>query len=165
MQNEQINDEIDDNTGDQDYLEAIQELKENSVPKADFDKLKQKNKELLQMVVNGETLPAEENPESNEDKKARLRKELYSGECELNNLEYCVKTLELRDILKEETGEDPFLPKGPGYNITKDDIEAAEKTATIIRECINNCNGDSGVFTSLLSSRIPNDPIMNRKGR
>lgn len=158
MQQEQIN-EIDENTGDQDYLDAIKELKENSVPKADFDKLKEKNKELLQMVVNGETLPAEENPENIEDKKARLRKELFSENVSLNNLEFVGKTIELRDTILEDEGEDIFLPP----NATAADKEAVDRVVGIYKDCIEKANGDSGVFTSLIASKIPNDII--KKGR
>lgn len=159
MQQEQINDKIDENTGDQDYLDAIKELKENSVPKADFDKLKEKNKELLQMVVNGETLPAEENPENIEDKKARLRKDLFSENVSLNNLEFVEKSIELRDTILEDEGEDIFLPP----NATDADKEAVDRVVGIYKDCIEKSNGDSGVFTSLIASKIPNDII--KKGR
>jgi hypothetical protein len=117
------------------------------------------------MVVNGETLPPEENPESQSEKIQSLRKDLFSGEVELDNLEYCKKTLELRNLIKEETGQDIFLPSGNGYTPDGNDIEAAERTARIMQECIDKSNGDSGVFTSLLSSQIPNDMINKRKGR
>lgn len=159
MQQEQINDKIDEKTGDQDYLDAIKELKENSVPKADFDKLKEKNKELLQMVVNGEKLPAEENPENIEDKKARLRKDLFSENVSLNNLEFVEKSIELRDTILEDEGEDIFLPP----NATDADKEAVDRVVGIYKDCIEKSNGDSGVFTSLIASKIPNDII--KKGR
>ena len=42
-----------------DYIEAIKEIKENSVDKETYLKLKEENKKLLNSLVNGETLPAE----------------------------------------------------------------------------------------------------------
>ena len=49
--NETRND-VDDNT--QDYITAIKELKQNSVDRSEYDKLKAENKKLIQAVVNGQ---------------------------------------------------------------------------------------------------------------
>ena len=43
---------VDDNT--QDYLAAIQELKQNSVDRSEYDRLRAENKKLIDAVVNGQ---------------------------------------------------------------------------------------------------------------
>ena len=42
---------VEDNT--QDYLAAIKELKENSVNRTEYDKLRAENKRLIDAVING----------------------------------------------------------------------------------------------------------------
>ena len=43
---------VEDNT--QDYLAAIKELKEKSVDRSEYDKLRAENKKLIDAVVNGQ---------------------------------------------------------------------------------------------------------------
>ena len=54
MLEEQINEtgnQVEDSTPD--YLAAIKELKQNSVDRSEYDKLKAENKKLIDAVVNG----------------------------------------------------------------------------------------------------------------
>lgn len=147
----------------EDYIDIIKNMKENSVSKEEFMKVKEDNKRLLEMVANGETLPEQEQQESNTEKISRLRKELFSEGANLDNLDYIKKSVELREAILDETGEDIFLPNGSQYNPTTSDKESVEKTVKIFKDCIERSQGDSGVFTSLLQSYIPNDIV--RKGR
>ena len=143
---------VEDNT--QDYLAAIKELKENSVNRSEYDKLRAENKRLIDAVVNGQ--PGQEEPAVSKHSKEQideLRNDLFNSPKELNNLEYITKAMELREALIENGEPDPFLPVGKQISPTRDDIEGAEKVAQVYRECIDYAEGDSEVFTNELMRR------------
>ena len=143
---------VEDNT--QDYLAAIKELKENSVNRSEYDKLRAENKRLIDTVVNG--LPGQEEQVVVKHSKEQiddLRNELFNSPRELTNLEYVTKAMELREALIENGEPDPFLPVGKQISPTRDDIEGAEKVAQVYRECIEYAEGDSEVFTNELMRR------------
>lgn len=143
---------VEDNT--QDYLAAIKELKQNSVDRSEYDKLRAENKKLIDAVVNGQ--PGQEEPVSSKHSKEQiddLRNELFNSPKELNNLEYITKAMELREALMENGEPDPFLPVGKQISPTRDDLEGAEKVAQVYKECIEYAEGDSEVFTNELMRR------------
>ena len=143
---------VEDNT--QDYLAAIKELKQNSVDRSEYDKLRAENKKLIDAVVNGQ--PGQEEPVVSKHSKEQiddLRNELFNSPKELNNLEYITKAMELREALMENGEPDPFLPVGKQISPTRDDLEGAEKVAQVYRECIEYAEGDSEVFTNELMRR------------
>ena len=143
---------VEDNT--QDYLAAIKELKENSVNRSEYDKLRAENKRLIDAVINGapgqeEQVIVKHSKEQIDD----LRNELFNSPRELTNLEYVTKAMELREALIENGEPDPFLPVGKQISPTRDDLEGAEKVAQVYRECIEYAEGDSEVFTNELMRR------------
>ena len=143
---------VEDNT--QDYLAAIKELKENSVDRSEYDKLRAENKKLIDAVVNGQ--PGQEEQVVVKHSKEQiddLRNELFNSPRELNNLEFITKAMELREALMENGEPDPFLPVGKQISPTRDDIEGAEKVAQVYKECIDYAEGDSEVFTNELMRR------------
>ena len=143
---------VEDNT--QDYLAAIKELKEKSVDRSEYDKLRAENKKLIDAVVNGQ--PGQEEQVVVKHSKEQiddLRNELFNSPRELNNLEFITKTMELREALMENGEPDPFLPVGKQISPTRDDIEGAEKVAQVYKECIEYAEGDSEVFTNELMRR------------
>ena len=143
---------VEDNT--QDYLAAIKELKEKSVDRSEYDKLRAENKKLIDAVVNGQ--PGQEEPAVSKHSKEQideLRNDLFNSPKELNNLEYVTKAMELREALMENGEPDPFLPVGKQISPTRDDLEGAEKVAQVYRECIEYAEGDSEVFTNELMRR------------
>ena len=143
---------VEDNT--QDYLAAIKELKEKSVDRSEYDKLRAENKKLIDAVVNGQ--PGQEEPVVSKHSKEQideLRNDLFNSPKELNNLEYITKAMELREALIENGEPDPFLPVGKQISPTRDDLEGAEKVAQVYKECIDYAEGDSEVFTNELMRR------------
>ena len=143
---------VEDNT--QDYLAAIKELKQNSVDRSEYDRLRAENKKLIDAVVNGQ--PGQEEQVVVKHSKEQiddLRNELFNSPRELNNLEFITKTMELREALMENGEPDPFLPVGKQISPTRDDIEGAEKVAQVYKECIDYAEGDSEVFTNELMRR------------
>lgn len=143
---------VEDNT--QDYINAIKDLKQNSVDKAKYEALRLENKRLIDAVING--APGQEEPVVSKHSKEQiddLRNDLFNSPRELNNLEYITKAMELREALMENGEPDPFLPVGKQISPTRDDLEGAEKVAQVYRECIDYAEGDSEVFTNELMRR------------
>ena len=143
---------VEDNT--QDYITAIKELKQNSVDRSEYDKLRAENKRLIDAVVNGQ--PGQEEQVVVKHSKEQiddLRNDLFNSPRELNNLEFITKTMELREALMENGEPDPFLPVGKQISPTRDDLAGAEKVAQVYKECIEYADGDSEVFTNELMRR------------
>ena len=148
-----------------DYISAINEMKQNSVSREQYEKLKNENKELLDTLINGGQVVSEQQETKSIDE---MRKELFgkeSVEKGMTNLEFVQKSLELRDAVIKSGGLDPFLPVGKGVEITREDVEAAEFTAQQYRECIDIANGNSEVFTNELMRRCVDNsrPTVNKK--
>lgn len=139
--------QVDDSTPD--YLAAIQELKQNSVDRSEYEKLKAENKKLINAVVNGQTVDVESQPKYRDVND--IRDELFNHEH--NNLEYVKLALELRSTLMAKGESDPFLPVGSQISPTADDVEKAEKVAQVYQECIDYADGDSALFTQELMRR------------
>ena len=110
---------VEDNT--QDYLAAIKELKQNSVDRSEYDKLRAENKRLIDAVVNGQ--PGQEEQvvvKHSKEQIDELRNDLFNSPKELSNLEYVTKAMELREALMENGEPDPFLPVGKQISPTRD---------------------------------------------
>ena len=161
-ENENENVVVEDNTND--YIAQIKNLKENSVSKDDYNKLKADNKKLIDALANGTQL--NDKVESKIDAVENinnLRKKLFSKGTNLNNLEYCDTALQLREALIENGNRDPFLPFGHNVIATDSDIETANRVATVMRECIDYADGDSDIFTNELQRRTVDISIPKKK--
>lgn len=132
-----------------DYIEAIKNLKQNTVDRSKYDELKAENKKLLDSIVNGQSVDVEQQPQYRDVNV--IRDELFNHEH--NNLEYMKLSLELRNTLIAKGERDPFLPYGSQIAPTPEDVEKAEKAAQIYQECIDYADGDSKLFTQELQRR------------
>lgn len=132
-----------------DYLAAINELKQNSVNREDYNKLKAENKKLLDSIVNGTPVEVQSpQRKSIEELRAAYLKE------DQTNLEYISNALKLREALISEGKPDPFLPVGEQILPTDEDVAAANKVASVLQECVDYAEGDSAVFTNELQRRL-----------
>ena len=132
-----------------DYLAAINELKQNSVNREDYNKLKAENKKLLDSIVNN--VPVE--VQSPQRKSIDELRAAYLKE-DQTNLEYISNALKLREALISEGKPDPFLPIGEQILPTDEDVAAANKVASVLQECVDYAEGDSAVFTNELQRRL-----------
>lgn len=152
-QQENVNDSID-------YIEAIKEMKQNSVTRESYDKLKNENKQLLDALVNGKDIEIKKEEPADI---AKLRKTLFNKDSHMSNLEYVSTALELRDALLAKGERDPFLPYGDKVTETAEQHDKAEQVATVLRECVEFADGDSGIFTAELQRRTKD--VMPRYGK
>ena len=153
---------VEDNTND--YIDQIKKLKENSVSKDDYDKLRADNKRLIDALANGTNIEGKVEPKIDAIENINnLRKKLFSKGSNLDNLEYCKTAVELRDALIENGARDPFLPFGHNVVITESDNESAERVASVLKECIDYADGDSDIFTNELQRRSVDIVIPKKK--
>lgn len=136
--------------GNEQYIAAINELKTNSVSKDAYKKLQEENQQLLDALVNGKQIeiPSATTPDITE-----LRTKLFNADGELSNLEYVENALALRNALIESGERDPFLPVGDRVALSTQQIDAADRVATVLQECVDFAQGDSGIFTAELQRR------------
>ena len=137
---------------------ALKEARENSVPKADYEKLQKENKELVAQIINGEGNVGNGQPTPEKVDIKALREDLYGPKgADLSNLDFWKKTLQLRNAVIEQEGYDPFLPHGAKIKPNEQDVERAEAVAKTVQECIGKSEGSSEVFTALLQQETAND--------
>ena len=160
-ENENVNVTVEDNTND--YIDQIKKLKENSVSKEDYDKLRLDNKRLIDALANGTQMDVVEPKVSTVENINNLRKKLFSKGSNLSNLDYCKTAIELRDALIENGERDAFLPFGHNVVTTESDIETANRVATVMKECIDYADGDSDIFTNELQRRTVDVVIPKKK--
>lgn len=139
---------VEDNTPD--YISEIQRLKETTVSKEDYNKLKADNKKLITALSNGGTMEGKVEPKVDPIENINnLRKELFgSGNNSMNDLDMVSKMLELRKEIIDNGGTDPFLPKGHKVRITDNDKECANRVARVLAECVEDAEGSNRRFMS-----------------
>ena len=135
------------------YIDAIATLKQNSVDKARYESLRQENKKLLDALVNGGQLDADAIKEEPKEDIQTLRERVFNRENQPNR-EYWSNVLALRDRLLEEGQEDPFVPQGRKIQATIQDYEAAQRVADGMKSLVEYANGNNEVFLSESQRRI-----------
>lgn len=152
LRNEEI---VDDTTVD--YVNAIKDLKQNTVDKAKYDALRLENKKLLDTLVNGQVVELPEVKEDEVDLK-ELRKKVFDNP-DQSNLEYITNVLNLRNELLAKGYEDPFVPQGSQINATQADYDKANKVATVLQEMVDEADGDPNVFLNEYQRRVKDTNI------
>ena len=132
------------------YIEALKEMKQNSVSKEAYQKLKDENRQLLDSLINGSQIDIQQ---MTDEYVNGLRKKLFNPDEGLSNLEYAKTAIELRDALLEKGEIDPFLPVGHNITPTDEDYVKADRVGQVLKECIDYANGDSELFTNELMRR------------
>lgn len=148
-----------DTGAEMDPIEALKEIKKNSVPKSEYDRVVAERNKIFAAYANGEReeKPVEE-PAVDVD---ALRKDILSGE--LPNLEYAQKVIQLRNELLNRGERDPFLPYGKDVYPTAEDEVEAQTVADALQSCIDVADGDSAIFTNELQRIMVNTAPQRRK--
>ena len=125
-----------------DYISAINEIKQNSVSKEAYEKLKADNKRLLDAVVSGKEIEIEAKPQ-------KTRQEALEGwtKEDVSNIDFFQNLLDYRDICIAETEIDPALSIGNKVNGVDMTPEKADEIAQFLREQLEVADGDNAIFT------------------
>lgn len=136
------------------YVENVRKIKEGMVDRGEYERVLNENKTLMDSIAFGKKEEAKVEVVDTPQQMAQLRKELYFAGCEnLLNLDYWVKTLQLREDIMSQGGDDPFVANGINISGTTEDYAAAQRVADVVGQCIDEAKGDSQVFTALLQQR------------
>ena len=145
-----------DNT---DYIDAIKELKQNSVDKDKYDALKAENKKLLEAMINGTELQSQ-STEQLDDRLEYYKK--YKENKFNNDLEYWENFLNLRKATMKEYGSDPCVtgnygltPEGGRANAAYGEAETVQEQMEMIEDFVKEANGNPLIFETLLQSAMP----------
>ena len=147
---------FDQENPDVDYLEIINEMKQNSVSKEDYQRLREENRRLLNTIVNGGSLEQAAPQEEAVDIRELATELCNAGEERLSNVEYITKALKLREAIINTGAPDPFLPNGIDVAQTPVDVATAQRVAEAFTSCIEYADGDDAAFTAELQ-RITRD--------
>lgn len=142
-----------------DPVQAINELKQNTVKKEEYNKVVDERNKYLKALIDGGNadLPGKAKEPVDVDE---LRKSLFGKD--LSNLDYAKKSLELREAILEEKGVDIFAGKSRHYNPDDNDYAVAQKVADALQSCIDIADGDTEIFTRELM-RITNESHLPTK--
>lgn len=159
IKDEALNQETDTTA---DLINAMEQLKKNSVSKEDYNKLRKENKMLLDNIVNN--VPQAEEVKVDEPVDIqKLRNDLFGSENQdITNLDYITKVMKLRNALLEKGERDPFLPFGKNILPTDDDIKTANRVAEVYQSCIDVADGDPDIFTQELQ-RVTIDVVPTKR--
>lgn len=135
------------------YINQINNLRENTVSREEYERIKNDNRELAKALINGTgaNIPGITKPE-NKPNLDDLRKKLFTKKSK-NDLEYFTNLLALRDGVMADGQPDPFLPINREFRATAQDEADAERIATQIKEAIEYADGDPAVFSNDLRRR------------
>ena len=135
------------------YINQIKDLKEKTVSREEYERIKNDNRELAKALINGTgaNIPGITKPENKPDLDD-LRKKLFTKKSK-NDLEYFTNLLALRDGVMADGQPDPFLPINREFRATAQDEADAERIATQIKEAIEYADGDPAVFSNDLRRR------------
>ena len=143
----------------QDYISAINEIKQNTVSKEAYNKVVEDNKKLLDSLVHGTGNGQDQEQKPKEPDIDELREELYGvNRNDMTNYEYVDKTLQLRKAIMDKGGGDPFVPSGMKIQPSLEEFQKAQNVADILQEQVddvkNNYGGDPSIFNDKLSRII-----------
>lgn len=167
MQDEEVLEDEKENP-DEDYIEAIKNLKANTVSKEDYLKLKEKNKQLVDALLNDNHVQQEEKKPTVEELKKELndcRKKIASASEEgLTNLEYVSTALKTRKVAMQLGLQDPFVGN-PAQGPTDFDFESAQKVADKLQKIVDESEGNPSKFRNLFDELVREDSKLpvNRK--
>lgn len=159
MDEQQINTQINENENEQNdsqkYIEAMAQLKANSVSKEKYEKLEQENQQLINALKEGSQIEM-----VNEEEKPSLKElaEVISDErFEVTNMEGWKKALEFRKAAIEAGMRDPFLPTSKDYNYNPEDSARAQLIADTLEDIISKSNGNPDMFNAMAKQFVKDD--------
>ena len=151
---ERVEEQVDNNT---DYIAAIKELKQNSVPKAKYDSLEAERDKLREALINGlevETDEEDEHLESSQYYNEKLLKGNFK-----DDIDAFQTVINFRKATIKEYGKDPMVTGSYGRTPEGDILEPAygeEETIAqqfeILEDLIKEANGNNLYFNQLLQS-------------
>ena len=145
------------------YISAINEMRNNSVSRDKYNKLKEDNRQLLDALINGGQIevPTAEEKKSAQELTVEFHQMAGRKKGKPLDVEFSEKVLATRDAYIEETGEDPFLPSNP----TDTDYKNASDVEAFFRTCLEAADGNNDVFEREMSRHLVEYPALPTKNK
>lgn len=141
--------------------EVLVEMQKNTVPKSDYEEMRDKYYKLFKATANGLTL-GEEPVESEADKEARVMqdvKDLY-GKKKSGAVNHLKTLVELHDFMTEKGQRSPFAPsKGDASPATDEQCDALRN---LMAEAIEASNGDDTACSTYFATRLDYSGIKSK---
>lgn len=138
---------------DFDLLNEVKKLKENSVPKEEYDKLLAENKKIIRDFVYGSgdsSNVGEAKPNIEE-----LRNKIFGDNVEqMSNRDFWKNVSELYHTRLEQDGENIFLPKGKKTRYERKDYEVVESMMNTIDLMLEDSKDNPSLFTTLFNEAL-----------
>lgn len=132
----------------EDYIQALGELKANSVEKSEYERLLSENAKLTNALAQGIRIEEEKEESVNIPE---LRKKLLNTQYK-TDMDYFKDMKALRDAILEQEGIDPFV------NSTAENVSAetdrAERVSKLIDFALEEADGDPVKFSAVFNSKI-----------
>lgn len=154
--NEQLLNENTDNTevSDFDLLNEVKQLKANSVPKEEYDKLLAEKKKIMRDFMygnSGGSTETEETIVSIDD----LRNKVLGDNVEsLSNREFWQSVSDLYHTRLKDDGVNIFLPKGKKTRYDRVDLDVVTDMMDNIDKILEDCEGNDDLFTTLFNGAM-----------
>lgn len=132
------------------YIQTIQELRETTIDRNVYNKLKDERDMLVKTLASGGSLTAVEVEQARSLAECRadfLKKS--KTQCE-----YMRKLLDLREAAIREGESDPFVAVGHKVKPTQADYDRAQEVADIYEECLEYAAGDDKVLINEVYRRM-----------
>lgn len=148
--NEELNTTTIEENDNSAYIAAIQDLKDKSVDRKIYDKLKTERDQLLQTLVEGGSISPE--IETKVRSLAECREDFKTKTT--SQCDYMEKLLALRDAAIREGEPDPFVATGHHVTPNPYSYQRAQEIADIYRECLDYADGNDKVFINEINRRM-----------
>lgn len=138
----------------EDYIAAINSIKQNSVPREEYERLVQERKQLIKSLETSK--PQEQATADVPEDLNELRIKLNNSK---NDVEYVENALHLREAVLKQEGVDIFVNPHSGTDESEDAAEVAE----MLKECLEQSGGSNAVFSAKLGERIIDMPRYRKR--
>lgn len=146
-ENTQVQPEVNENLA---YINAIQDLKESTVDRGLYNKIREERDALIKSLATGSGSATVEQPQVRS--LADCREDFKTPS--KSQCEYIEKLLALREAALREGEADPFVASGHHVQPTTYDYQRAEEIADIYRECLDYAEGSDKLFMSEFQRRL-----------
>lgn len=135
---------------DTNYIDVINQLRNNTVSKSEYEKVMRENRMLANQLATTPPTSTEEVVTVPTEEEINAIKTKMSKMTSCSNLEFISAALSYRDAIIASGGRDPFLPLNHEYVDNEYDDAKAAAIADGLRQMVEYSAGDAKLFDSEL---------------
>lgn len=143
-----------------DYIQTIEQMRQNSVSKDKYDKLKEENKKLLNTLATGGQIQVEEQKVDVN----KLWEDIFNVRKKpLTDMEVVDKLLKIRESCLENEYRDIFVYGGPEFVPEASDYASAQQTAEVYQKCLDEADKSPRAFKAALIDNMVDNSSFKRR--